>query len=904
MQDHLKTYRRARRRGSVLLVVFACMALLLTIVAGLHHRQSSARSTLLHEEANLQARIAAEYEMAKWVSPEASFSPLKQAVTAKMEHATALDVPLDVARNLFAEQGLTDLSKSQALAFSPEIQARAGCSWNEVQPTSSDAGLKPDKAEFIGVVSEYFPYVAYAPHGSVQAHETFGWRNQAFDKALFPPDKAHSGEAVRIAAKGDVTLKSCPYGEIYSAEGKISVDAGVFTGWRGLPPNLAAASGLYTSRLREQLRDARQALTSSAQDKTPLLNGQPLTADLMWSVLTGDSQALGSPLSLRQAIRSPLPLIPGGEMVGNVLHLWFHVPSPPDDKSLTEQLKSVDPSRLPTLFAAVDAPPDPGPATRLADQRAGTTSEGPEGWAYAPILRKTWPNLKSMAPPNFSGLHKLFVNEARLVHFGAPDNATNFQISGEAVELTATFNVPAGRSLRLDTNVTIRGDLWLQRGSTLVVDGNLNVLSPLSSPSADPRLPQGKIFLEEGANLVVGGDLNCQGNARVGSVLVGAPYKKIHPVMGSILVEGNINIPFAVLPAFSLSDVDSGIPSLKAFYALLCNVVPNLAKVDGPFHPRQAFFARYASSFQVATVPTPLGPALVPTFIPTGTPKNVQNPIFRTLALIYATHMNMAWGENFVTHTDWWFPGQQVVPMYPKVDPDGLLERLTSLQWPAMPGEKQTAGMVTEDGRTFVTEMVPELLQRVITTLVGQQLGLVSRGVADFGSTLLPLDEWFARLAQVDAVQRPISEWGGLTGLSSEVQRKIQDLDSVSMMHETPGLLLYAGKNLSVACGGEAPPLTVGMLVANNDIRSNAKMTVGAALSFEGSIRCRNLLYDPSVTRCSLYVPRSAPSSTPTEVAWLDWALETAYGGDFSSDKSMPVGPAVPHLTLQGWKQP
>lgn len=963
MQDHLRLPRK-RRRANVLMIVFAMIFVMITLVAGLHYRQATARAVLFQEDANLQARVAAEYEMARLAAPNATFQPLVQEVTGQLQHASGLDLPAGLAKHLFTEDGVPDLASGLPLPFDNQLKGRPGLSWNQVKPQTSSPSIRPDKSQYLGVVSSFFPYVAYAPQGTITCEDTFAWRNQLFDNPLFPPDKAHSGGSLKMAAQGDITLKSCAYGELYTRSGRVSVDSGRILAFRGTPPNLSATSGNYLATLNQQIGEARTALSQRAFDKTALFNEAEFGLDFVFKLLKGNAN-LSSLLSLRQAMKFPFLMIPGGNTLGLVTNIWLHVPYAPDgasteqgisstnsvyndqikaradkiqeiqaaleevEKKIEQQgpllelqlqksqlqsqlqaegeaLKSLNDqmqAQLGNSMAASQSQSDAGPASR--SQEGGLTKDGRMGWAYGPVFSKILSIFGNLLTGQFEDLAKDVSRQVRLVHFGRETYATDFQLGDGAVQMTATMNVPPGRALKLRSNLTIRGDLWLMRGSTLVVEGDLHVVSPLAAPSDDPRKPQGKIFLEEGANLVVTGNLRCQGGPKVGSILVGAPYKKLHPVMGALLVGGDIDIPYAVLPAFSMADLDSKVPALKAVHTAVFTVLPNLAKIDGPFHQRKPFFATYATTFQIWKIPGPWGVIIIPTPIPLPTPKNINNPIFRVASIIYTTQMNLAWGEYFLTHCDWWFMGDQVVPMWPKVDPTGVLEQMSNLPIPSLPGAAEIQTLLVDQAKKFVTEMVTQLVASVVPDLVTQQMGFPISLIADFVGKLIPLEEWIGKLLNMEALQGPLNAIQGVDSLVSTLESRLSNVESLIMMHETPGLLLYAGGRLQVAsqAGSQPPPLTVGMLVAQGDVISNARMTVGCAISLNGNVRTRNLLYDPNVSRCSLYLPKAGPNATPTNIPWLDWALEFRYGQTFNSNEAIDLGPTFRHATLQGWKQ-
>lgn len=962
---------RSGSRGSALIFVFVLMFVMLTLVAGLHYRQSSARASLFHADANLQARIAAEVELARHCHPTGTFSSPSGPVQGALQKSSELAPTPLAAKNLFSKSGLVDLAKAQTLKSEKLLSARPGLFWNSIKVSSSDPSMQPDKARYLAVISESFPYAACAPQGQIEASEAMAWRNQVFSNIEFPTQQAFSGGSARLAAGGNITLGKCSYGELFSTSGTIRVEEGRFVAFQGPPADLVGPTA-YPNQVRQQVQQAIDRLSAQAFDKTPLFTGAPLGVDLVLDLFKGKADsALASALSLRQAMRFPFLMLPGGRIKGVIVNVWLHMPYAPDGGSSQSRVESIsqekqgqidgklseieaknkqieeakkqaeaetDPQRkqdaqkvvkareaeseglleglqgiqkeldseIESALETSKAEEDKGPANRAGE--VGMDDKGVPGFSYGPFYKKLLDFCLDCVISAFTGKApdldkwaKSLYQEVRLVHFGAKDYDTDFTIDETQTELTATFNVPSARAIKLRGNVKIKGDLWLMRGATLVVQGNLDLESPLDATSLDPRKPRGRIFMEEGANLVVSGNLTCQGAPALGSILVGSPVDAMHAGTSCILVQGDVTIPFGVWPAFSLGDLDlSQVPELSVMRDVLGSVAPNLAKLVGPFHRRKPYFSKFATNFVVACLLTPIGPIPVPVPAPIPNPENANVKVFRAMSMIYSTQMNLAWGENFITHCDWWFLGQGTVPMFPKINPTVYLDKLKNLSFPDLPDVSQVEKWLKDKGPELVEKMVPRLLADVIVKLVVSQLTM---GFGDIALGVLPLDEWLDKVLGAESLQGSLAEIAGLDGLANSIRDKVGDTASLILLHEIPGILIYSGGTLKVGSDTRFPvPLTIGMLVASKDVISGAAVTAGAALSLEGNVSVKRLFYDPNSTRCSLYLPTSSPRKVTT-MDWLDWALEVRFGKFFENNEAVDIGPQLRHSTLQGWIQ-
>lgn len=284
-------------------------------------------------------------------------------------------------------------------------------------------------------------------------------------------------------------------------------------------------------------------------------------------------------------------------------------------------------------------------------------------------------NLFGMIPDLISGdaraLYKLFSNtDVKLIHFGGkerPFDNFKFPKTGGPTVIDATMNVPRGRTLTLRSNniLEIKGNLWLQRGSTFVADCDTLLISRghdgKGAVSGDGFFdPSGRIFMEEGSTLICRGKLQCAGSPRWGSVIVGGVPSKIHPITAGIFAQ-NVTLDNGVLAGCALDDLVEGIggSSLSGLNdhflrPLLSVIAPNAAKVLGPVHARKPYFASYATTILIFFFPTP--PFGIPSPVPIITPvpmptKNLHVAIAKVFALLYQVNLNLGIGENFYTHS-------------------------------------------------------------------------------------------------------------------------------------------------------------------------------------------------------------------------------------------------------------
>ena len=534
-------------------------------------------------------------------------------------------------------------------------------------------------------------------------------------------------------------------------------------------------------------------------------------------------------------------------------------------------------------------------------------------------------------------LKRALVQEVTLVYLGkdggigpsvpiriGPDSAVGYQKGEPEAEVPSfsihnSFTVPAGRTFKLlpkdgVEGMTIAADLWLQRGSTMYIQGDLTMVNPVEELT-QPHKPKGKIVMDPGSTLVVDGNLIGAGDPFMGSVLLTRRAGRVEVITSGIICTGSVELPHGIRNGFNLIqlaelvDVDVS----KVMTDFFDDVVPNVAKIMGPFHSRKPFFAANGATF------TFYFPVIVPNPVSSLVSKNINVKLFGLLSPLFAGSMNMTLGENFVTSTDWWMFGEDRLPVLPKVLP-GAIE--ATLGEAAEQGESlfdsgrasldkmidekffldRTRGIVegelgvmfdkveglAENMDDFIGKVAEDTLVKYftienVTTKVVEFLGKAAASALDpTGIALLafekiseevlpPSGDSFVTEMTTAAKDELETNYGFptdgkdylqdlavtvlepftdmATELKDQAEQKTLRVATTLLAAETPGVLIY-GDSLTV--GGL---YAAGMFVANYDIEMNCAYTIGSLLSVQGDITAREVLYVPEFTRANLYEP-------------------------------------------------
>ena len=524
-------------------------------------------------------------------------------------------------------------------------------------------------------------------------------------------------------------------------------------------------------------------------------------------------------------------------------------------------------------------------------------------------------------------------NEVRLFDFGDPNNPTGeifeFEKASPGMQATGfksecTWNVPPGRSLTLRGDVTVKGDVWVQRGACMRVDGNLTVVRPPARSFRgidNPLSPMGRIFLEPGATLLVDKDLRVEGGSALsGSVVVEAPLGQASSITSGILCKGDVTLKFGIHPGISLENLFVYVANLteskemleihkKLLAPLLTDIAPNAAKIFGPFHIRPPYISQFATTISLYLIIPAPGPPY----------PNIMVKIFRLVASVYGVSLNAALGENLYTHSDWWLFGDGVVPIVPRVDAVTLIDSLRQMRFP-VPQVPDIQGFFEQRLQMFAQKVVTKIIGDVVATCfaevikaltsvlqIGKQLTATAGTVIDtvlsqFKTSIEDLIQEFEKELEL-SVKAAIKEL-----VIRPLLRLVRDLlDQVltsvekSVLRDAPGALIYAQGKLTIGSESEPATLALGMFVAKGDVTIFSDHCVGSMISFGGGVRAKKLIFMPHFTGASFYIPKDAPNWN--SVAWPAALVVHTYGSKHSSHRSIDVGPSVYHVTSRGWTQ-
>lgn len=576
-----------------------------------------------------------------------------------------------------------------------------------------------------------------------------------------------------------------------------------------------------------------------------------------------------------------------------------------------------------TTAIAFTGTKDP-PADRAAEDALKATEEisiyGRRYWAYKDILLKVLNTtelvtkfLESLFKGSFEPIARSMANDVSLVWVGQSGRLDGVALGDNNLRWPTTLNVPRARTLTVRGNLTIVGDLWLQRGSCMAVRGDLSIVAPTGGTGL--LRPQGRLILEEGATLSVDGNFTCEGTRESGAVLCVSPLLGSRPLTSAILARGDVTVKNSIVPAFAWDDPAMAGPTPREFLLnpLLEGAAPNLAKTAGPFRPRLPYISRYETTFQALVMPE-LGLVVV---IPGPAQRqSVMALIFRGLALAHAPPLNFTLGENLVTQCDWWF-GQGVVPASVKPTGDVLIRGASSLA-PAsgtLPASFTAslngyAALASADARSAVLDDIVKRIQQLYIQMAAAWIKSIAFDFLPPGVPLLP-DDLFRnfqsrlddRQTQLDAATPNTSALGNSlkTFFQTAAGQTQGGFGAQQLRARASGALVYSGRRLTVGQAGAPATVACGMFLAQGPVDLQASAVVGSAFSRDGSITIGgDLLFYPWFTRASLFVPQKEPQGD-----WIARGKRADYGAALEdrradSEKSVEVGRSRPHVTAWG----
>ncbi len=581
------------------------------------------------------------------------------------------------------------------------------------------------------------------------------------------------------------------------------------------------------------------------------------------------------------------------------------------------------------------------PTNRKQDD--GYSNEGPlvisAYYAFKDAIRnKILGDLETSPATRFQDLGKFLMDhystKCRVVHFGWDDFNTNFQkIAEDGLTFQGTITIPRGRTLRMSRDLTITGDLWIQDGASLYVGGNLTLKASQSKYFSQDHImcrPSGRLFLGQGSTLLVEKDFNCQGSENFGSVMVTSPADEINTISSGILCNGNINIPYGIMPGIridKLAEAGSGltddeINKLKTYI----EYAPDIARVSGAFHRRADYFASKCAYFIAERIKDLDNntPNLEKMFL---VPVNWdgQNVISMELQLftqVFATTLNANLGYYFLTRTDWWIFGDGSVPIVPKMNVEAIAPRLTACRSILI----RTAGFVDEyyvqvksaiESLPTAMEVLREnitLNGNVYLSFLNNKFGpgsdsgaiaYADKAVQGLNKFCQPLNDLDANIGKLGGPA--MDSWMQYNTFCEAAYSQISDHlpggKSRQSFQGAPGILVYAGKKLTLGQEDQQKKNITfpasGLLISNQDLQIYGSFRiVGCIVSLHGDIEAEKtrLRFYPYFTKASLYLPKNFKGDRKAEMTAIDDnSLK-------SGMNSLNIGITMPRFQSGGWE--
>lgn len=908
----------------------------------------------------------------------------------------------------------------------------------------------PQKEKYNMMFSAAFPYAAYAPRGNVKLDSAKGYTNPKITYMAshkWDENKQYSGVPVKIAAERDIDVDDFPYGEAYTAEGKVAINKQ--NGGIGYRRKIYTDGDKnYADIYRKQALDAfDDEISGQTLDKSEFLflKGSIIDLDTFFDIIIGktDPSVLKHIFSLQQAMSFPFFSYISVKDYGVDFEVYFHIPAPPDnskidkkqiaankrDKDIIKQIKQtwddVDMSKIQDRYENQDfynkqqqlkkmfdqkiqgkkwddqtdlekmkeiklyieksfhwdetnkkyyiekQDSDPFPPhydlvtlkkketdyakwlqdywknkkqhihsgeitfdldkasiadeKELLEEKNGSTSDkyGVEGYNYCLMLKKALSFFWDLIRFQVHKAMKEFEYNIRVVHYrgGKPDFSVGDGSYGlRKVKFKSDLTVPRGRTLKLNCNLEIEGDVWLQDGATLFITGDLDVKNPGKDSSdgesngekfKDDILkgieavfkPRGRVFLGRGSNLLVGGSFSCEGSPHTGSIIVDSELGDVKYITSSIICKGNVNIPHGVLPGLSLSSLGNllkrnGYDLIGTFLKDIVFIPSQVAKLIGPFHRRYCCFARWPDPWSILNIDIFGVDIIIPFPDPLDySSKNINVGVFRIVSTTYTILLNVTLGEHMFTDSSWWVLGTGSVPILPKVAGiQGIADFFKDID-----DFKQFSDDFKDDLKKLLEDIDYESLvkdamikvlidvgEHVIGSITDIPSDIIDKAVKKlFGSLIDDLYDKYNTKNPEEYVKKLKEKFENY--LKEKLYEELKFL-----FYETSGVLIYSDNSLTIGKENQETGSCVyaaGLFVAKNDVKIYADKTVGAVMSVEGDIVAKDLLYYPFFTRASLNVPVK-------KSLWKE-AIDPRI---FESTKQpVEIGKEFYHVISEGW---
>jgi len=903
-------FRRDNTRGSVLVLSIMLFLLLLTIAASLVSQEAITRRMFLRsrvEGIESRAMQKALLELRKKIE-NAGTNPMSDFEVRSDEDSNFKINVKVLSFNPPKGEEAKDFAQIPEVGYNKAVTVPVDNRDIEVPPWHNLAVLEsPMGNKYIAMYSYSFPFGAYAPNGKIELYDARSWANPTLkqvEQILQDNDKkqeydknkgdVYSGTPVDILAKKDISITEYPHGRAYSYDGKIYVKGGGigFSKFTTIPPadyyNKYVQD--FTNKIETKINNARNNLLSiNPPDKSDFIFSN--TSINALSLLNGVSGDATKVFNLQQAADSgtlfPIPTIPVVSMQpysmfpfgGTLLTIQLHAPLPPSGQSeprTRAQEASFNNSGTPSIVMGIDV--------------------------YWRLLMG-----------DFQYAMNALSKNVRTVHLG--QGAPDVNYSSGSIDIKTTFVVPRGRTLKMPCNMKIRGDLWLQDGSTLYVTGDLTVKAP-GVTSSNPSTPSGRVVFGKGSTLIVDGKFSCEGNEVVGSILISSPEGKINPITSALICNGNVDIPYGVLPGVSPSDLSQNF-IIKNFMTAVDDITPNLAKLTGPFYSRGDIFAKQPALFSYIS----LGWLSFPISLP-NTYNNANLKIFKLITTSYTTFLNASLGEYLFTQADWWSStfGEDAVPIIHKIDMvnTGSNNTMTKLSAIGVYGFTCDYSKVKTRINSISTGTFQQIANVIFQDIATEIITKISLQFMTLPNINMIVDNAFNNLypkifkvstSDVDLNTANAGTFkAGINSVYTHVGNKLQDHynnraanKETVVFNEVSGLFVYSKGNLTL--GG---PLNCGLFIARGNIKidSSGRNTrvAGCLISFMGNIEGKycQLRYYPYFTRFSLHIPKKITGTGLTalvnDIKYVDVKTKSDYT---SPGMAIEKG----HYQYQGWSR-
>ncbi|MFA7483635.1 MAG: hypothetical protein WC314_24260 [Vulcanimicrobiota bacterium] len=783
--------------------------------------------------------------------------------------------------------------------------------------------------------SHTFPYGLYAPKGSITAASVSSFSNPT----LYVADESiseESGRPVDIRAYSNILVS-----DFYSSGRAMSEIGTVRLPKDQDAPGVIGLSGRPGppddwANLTEALQKLGSNIARGSLDKTPFFDDQIFTLEHLKEIFDGNTRNLLTIFSVGQACKVPFFPIPAVQNSAPVMAVFYiHHPYPvdfsgvardtDDSKRLAEigkkiEAKKAELEKTRAELAKEKAKSNPDERTirrlegKISDlksdlesleksarelskkiedknkdfkkrlSRAKIPTNAVEdnrqvinGWSYLYVIG----NLVDIVLDLLKGKNPLgdMFSPSRVVHLGGVDPEWSWG-SGK-IEMKANLTVPPGRTLKIaKPNLTVNGDIFLQRGALLVVDGNLTVNRPASwsdfkgvDASDIPGYPKGRVTMEEGSALVVTGDLSINGGSfHEGSVQICSSYGPSRAMTRLIQAGGDITTRYGLSPVVTVGDlVDELAGDLKFlkgfndefFVPLLEDVYPVLGKLPkvGAWQSRPAWFAKFATTIEYFPFLATFG-AGGPWPIPLPY-ENCLRKVFHYVSIMYSAELNAMVGENLYTQSTFWFFGRGVTPVLLKVYPGLIKDDFKDLKW-----EKIVAKSFGDQALRFLRDDMPKFAVNVVQNLISEIVKAMVKSLIPFrpptcGGEGSDPAESIEKMVE-NFFKNTLKNFGSLAAISLErallrMKNEIYDhlnsgSDKYSLKRQLPGIAVLAGNNLKVGVDGGI--LASGLFVAAGDVTMDCDETVGTVISTGGHVRVEKFFHYPYFDRISVYEPK------------------------------------------------